>query len=404
MNAVEMNRIVIVGAGQAGLETAVVLRESGYRGHLTLLGAETHLPYERPPLSKDVLAYDAEITPLDANWDELDLDLRLGCRAVALHDGVLEASDGQLPFDGLAIATGAVPLQLPGAAAPNIHTLRTIDDALALRAALAPGARVVVVGAGWIGAEVATAAVRRGCAVTVVEASAAPLAAALPREIGERTVSWYEQAQVQLRLGVRVVSVDRGVVQLDNGESLAADCIVVGIGVRPETSWLQGSGLSLDKSGRVIVDSTLQTTRPGVVAVGDCAAWQSRRFGARLHVEHWDNAQRAPAVAALTLLGESAIYDPVPYFWSESFDRMIQYAGHGTATDTLVVREASDAGGWTVCWVRDERLTAILGVDRPRDVTQGRRLIADGGRVDVASLQDADVPLKDAVRAPPSSS
>jgi NADPH-dependent 2,4-dienoyl-CoA reductase/sulfur reductase-like enzyme len=394
------SRIVIVGAGQGGLETAIVLREAGFTGPLTLLGAEPHPPYERPPLSKQVLAHGAEVTPLDADWEELDLDLRLGCRALALDDGALATTGGELAFDGLVVATGSAPVMLPGTAGTaHVHTLRTIDDALALRAAMAPGAHVVVVGAGWIGAEVATAAIHRGCTVTVLEAAATPFAAALPPEVGTRTVSWFSQGGIDLRLAARVVGIGDGRVELEGGEVLHADCVVVGIGVRPETHWLRDSGLALDAAGRVLVDASLQTSRPGVVAVGDCAAWESRRFGRRLQVEHWDNAQRAPAVAALTLLGQPAVYDPVPYFWSEAFDRMIQFAGHCEPTDTLLLREGPETDAWAACWTRDGRLVGILGVDRPRDVSQARAMIAAGSLLDAGLAADASVPLKRSVLA-----
>jgi 3-phenylpropionate/trans-cinnamate dioxygenase ferredoxin reductase subunit len=397
---VTRRRIVIVGAGQAGLETAIVLRESGYIGSLTLVGAEPHLPYERPPLSKKVLADDAGATPLEADWDDLGLDVRLGCRALALGEGALATTGGDLDFDGLVVATGSAPRELPGTAGrANVHTLRTIDDALALRAAMVPGARVVVVGAGWIGAEVATAAVHRGCSVTVLETAATPFAAALPPEVGARTTSWFERGAIDLRLGARVVAIGDGTVELEGGESLSADCVVVGIGVRPETHWLRDSGLALDAAGRILVDASLHTGLPGVVAVGDCAAWESRRYGRRLHVEHWDNAQRAPAVAALTLLGQPAVYDPVPYFWSEAFDRMIQFAGHGEPTDTIVFREDPEADAWAACWMRDDRLMAVLAVDRTRDVSQARRLIADESPLDAQLVADASVPLKKAVLA-----
>jgi 3-phenylpropionate/trans-cinnamate dioxygenase ferredoxin reductase subunit len=269
--------------------------------------------------------------------------------------------------------------------------LRTIDDALTLRARLVPGARIVIVGAGWIGAEVATAAAKAGCAVTVVEAADAPLAGALP--VGHHTIPWYAEAGVELRLGAMVGTVDPGGLTLVTGEKIAADVVVSGVGVRPAVEWLNGSAVALDNG--VLVDEYLRTTLPNVVAVGDCANWWSRRFGRRMRIEHWDNALHAPDTAAAALLGEAAIYDPVPYFWSEQFGRMVQYAGHHA--DSYVLQRGDPRGEkWAACWLTStNRLSAILTVDRPRDLLQGRRLIESGQRVDPVRLADPGVTLRD---------
>jgi 3-phenylpropionate/trans-cinnamate dioxygenase ferredoxin reductase subunit len=252
----------------------------------------------------------------------------------------------------------------------------------------------VVVGAGWIGAEVATAAAAAGCECTVVEAAATPLAGALG-EVGGWTLPWYPAAGVDLRLSTAVAAIEPDAVLLDDAERLTADVVVVGVGARPDTAWLAGSGLELDPG--VVVDEHLAASQPGVVAVGDCAAWWSLRFGARLHVEHWDDALHAPAAAVSTLLGRLVVHDPVPYFWSEQLGHRLQHVGHAGAATRLVHRgEPGAADGWSVGWLDGDRLVALLAVDRPRDLAQARRRIADASPVDPGRLADLGVPVKSA--------
>ena len=382
-------RVVVVGGGLAGSRTVEALRTAGYRGRLTLVGAEPRLPYDRPPLSKAVLFGAVSDTTLRASYRDLDVELLLGRRAVGLGDGVLETDSGRLDFDRMVIATGAAPIGLPGGGG---RTLRTIDDALALRAALRPGARVVVVGAGWIGAEAATAAAAAGCRVTVVEGAATPLASALGVEVGSATVPWYTEAGVDLLLGKGVSAVEPDAVVLGTGESLPADHVVVGIGVRPDIGWLAGSAVPVERG--VLVDEHLRSSVPNVYAVGDAAAWWSRRFGRRLSVEHWDDALHAPTVAAANLLGGTAVHDAVPYFWSEQFGRMVQYAGFPGRADTFLWRGDPTARTWTGCWLRGGVLEAVVTVDRPRDLLQARRAIVAATRMDLRRLADPTVSIK----------
>ena len=262
----------------------------------------------------------------------LGLDLRLAEAATSLGDGLLRTSRGEYPFDALVLATGAAQVLLPGSGRQWV--LRTFDDAWALREALLPGVRLVVVGAGWIGAELATTAAGRGCQVTVVEAGAAPLAGAIGAELGSRTVPWYAAAGVDLRLGQPVASVEDGGLALPDGGWLPADVTVTAIGVRPQVGWLAGSAVAVGNG--IEVDGQLRTSVPGVYAAGDCAAFFSARYQRRLRVEHWDNALHAPATVAAGITGEEASYDPVPYFWSEQFGRMVQYAGHHSGADRLL--------------------------------------------------------------------
>jgi 3-phenylpropionate/trans-cinnamate dioxygenase ferredoxin reductase component len=393
-----MNRVIVVGGGLAGVRSVEALRAKGYNGELTLVSAEPHRPYDRPPLSKAVLMGDSDDTTVDADWTALRCELLLGERATGLspadgRGGTVATTAGDLPFDGLVIATGAAPITLPGDGPQRV--LRTIDDARRLRAGLREGARIVIVGAGWIGAEVATAAAAKGCAVTVVEAADAPLANAIGTSIGAHTVPWYAEAGVELRTGVKVAVVEHGGLALADGGRIDADEVVVGVGVRPELGWLEGSGLEL--GGGVVTDASLRTSRPGIVAVGDCAAWWSRRYGRRMLVEHWDTALNAPEVAAATLLGQEAVYDAVPYFWSEQFGRMVQYAGYHPVAERLVYRGDPGDPKWAACWLTGDRLDAVLTVDRPRDLVQARRIIAAGTPVDAAAVADPEIPLRKAV-------
>lgn len=392
--------VVIVGAGMAGVQTAVALREQGWTGPVTLLGAEPHQPYDRPPLSKAVLLGKAEDSAFDVDFEELGIELRLGVEVTGLRaaDREVDTEAGPVPYEVLVLATGALPLTLPGAeGVPGVHLLRTLDDAARLRPVLAAGSAVVVVGAGWIGAEFATAAREAGCAVTVVEAADRVLAGALPAEVAEPMGRWYAQAGAELLTGARVASVEPGRVLLDDGRALPAGAVVVGIGARPATGWLAGSGVELGPDGAVTADEWLRTSVPGVYAVGDCASFPSGRYASRLLVHHWDNALQGPRVVAADIVAGGSgeqVYDPVPYFWSEQFGRFVQYAGHHGDADALLWRGDPAADTWSVCWLREGRLVAVLAVGRPRDLAQGRRLIESGTPVDPAKVADPGVALK----------
>ncbi|MFD0274464.1 NAD(P)/FAD-dependent oxidoreductase [Kitasatospora sp. NPDC127111] len=389
------DQVVVVGAGLAGAQCASGLRRGGWRGRIVLVGEEPHAPYDRPPLSKEVLLGKTDTTTLDIDFPHLGVELLTGRRATGLTPGVLHTDGGDLPYGALVIATGAAPRVLPGA--ERAHLLHTLDDALALRPLLRPGLRLVLVGAGWIGAEVATAARAAGCEVTVVEAGPAPVPGALPTEVGRAMAAWYAEAGVELRCDAAVAAVEPGAVLLADGSHLPADEVVVGIGARPATDWLAGSGVELDAAGAVLVDERLRTSLPGVWAAGDCASYPSARTGTRLTVQHWDHALQSGGAAAAAVLGADVPYDPVPYFWSEQFGRMVQYAGRHGEGDESVWRGSPADPSWAVLWLRDGVLRALLTVDRPRDLTQGRRLIERGTPLDRARAADPAVPLKAAV-------
>jgi NADPH-dependent 2,4-dienoyl-CoA reductase/sulfur reductase-like enzyme len=383
-------RTVVAGAGLAGFRTVEELRARGYTGRVTLVGVEDHPPYDRPPLSKKVLTEGIDPS-LRADFTALGVDFRPGETATGLADAALVTDRDKHGFERLVIATGAVPVTLPGPGPQRL--LRTLDDALALRALLRPGLRLAIVGAGWIGAELATAATAAGSLVTVVEAGPAPLAAALGAQAGARTARWYEAAGAELRTGTAVRSVEHGGLALAGGGWLGADVVVTAVGVRPAVGWLAGSGVTLDNG--VAVDAGMRASLPGVYAAGDCAAFESARFGRRLRVEHWDSALHGPEVVAANILGGEQVYDPVPYFWSEQFGRMVQYAGHHDAASALVWRGDPEAATWSACWLAGTRLTAVLTVNQPRDLVQGRRLIAAAADVDPTRLANPAIALKD---------
>ncbi|MGH3275858.1 MAG: NAD(P)/FAD-dependent oxidoreductase [Streptosporangiaceae bacterium] len=387
--------VVVAGAGLAGLRTIEELRRRGYAGRVTLVGAEGRLPYDRPPLSKKLMTGELDDTTLRSDLDALDVQARLHERATGLAPGVMTTDAGHIAFDALVLATGASPVMLPGDG--RQYVLRTIDDALELRGLLRPGVALAIVGAGWIGAELATSAATLGCQVTVVEAAVVPLAAALGPAAGARITPWYAAAGVDLRLAQDVAAVRPGGLELAGGGWLPADVVVTAIGVRPAVAWLAGS--EVDTADGVVVDEQLRTSVPGVFAAGDCAAFKSARYGRRLRFQHWDIALHAPEVAAANVLGGHEVYDPVPYFWSEQFGRMMQYVGYHADADELIWRGDPNGARWAVAWLAGGRLAALLSVSSPRDVLQARRVISSGVPVDPARLADPAIPVRNCVLA-----
>lgn len=385
--------IVVVGASLAGLRAVEALRRRGFDGPLTWIGAESELPYDRPPLSKQILRgeWGPDRAALKANYEALGADLRLGTRAVALdlHARAVQLEDGtRAPYDGLVIATGAKPRTIRGTEGlDGVHTLRTLRDALAIKSELERGPRVAVVGAGFIGLEVAASCRTLGLDVTVIEALDAPLAPAIGRTMGNAVANLHRDRGVRLRTGVTVEGFegDRAVsgVTLSDGSTEPADLVVVGVGVTPETAWLQTSGLLLDDG--VLCNERCAASAPGVVACGDVARYESTVLGEIVRIEHWSNAvEQAAAAAARLLDGESApLFSSVPYFWSDQYDAKIQFAGRVKPGDELRVVEGSVAERNLIAFYgRAGRLTGVLTVNKPAALIRGRRAIADGATLD----------------------
>jgi NADPH-dependent 2,4-dienoyl-CoA reductase/sulfur reductase-like enzyme len=384
--------IVVAGASLAGLRAAETLRREGYDGRLVLVGAEPHLAYDRPPLSKELLAGEWEpdqIALRKQPYDDLDLDLRLGRRATRLDvaDRVVELDDGveTLEFDGLVVATGARPRTLPGTPAlDGVFVLRTLDDCLAIRARLERGPRVVVIGAGFIGSEVAATCRGRGLDVTVLEMLATPLERAVGPIVGDACGRLHLDHGVDLRCGVAVDGFEGGAhverVRLADGSTMDADVVVVGVGVVPETRWLEDSGLALDDG--VVCDETCLAA-PGIVAAGDVARWPNPLFdGERMRVEHWTNATEQGVAAARRLLVDDAAtaeaFAPVPFVWSDQYDVKIQVVGSIRGDDEVAVVDGSlDEHRFVALYGRGGRLVGALGFSRPRLVMQYRKLIAE---------------------------
>jgi NADPH-dependent 2,4-dienoyl-CoA reductase/sulfur reductase-like enzyme len=380
-----MNEIVVVGGSLAGLRAVESLRSRGFAGTVTVVGAEPHRPYDRPPLSKRLLSgdWDPERIALRKadDMDSLDVTWRLGVPAAGLdleRRVVRLADDSEVAFDGLVVATGSTPRKLPGQDAfDHVVQLRTLDDALDLRRRIAAGdARVVVVGAGFIGLEVAATARGLGNEVVVLEGAPAPLMRAIGAEMGAAVAAVHADHGVEIRCDVMIEGFADDGLALAGGRHEPADVVVVGIGVAPETSWLEGSGLSLGDGVRCAPD--LNAGVPLVYAAGDLVRWHHPLFDEEMRIEHWTNAAEQGALAASNLLAEAAgeptePYAPVPFFWSEQYDRRIQFLGRAAPDDEIrLISGSVDERRFAVLFGRDGRLRGALGVDMPRHVMRFR--------------------------------
>jgi 3-phenylpropionate/trans-cinnamate dioxygenase ferredoxin reductase subunit len=396
---------VIVGANLAGGRAAETLRDEGFAGRVVLIGAEPDRPYERPPLSKEFLRGDLPEEKVYLRpatyYDEQRIELRLGVRALRLRpdEPVVELSDGEaLRYDRLLIATGATPrrLRVPGADLPGVHYLRTLRDAREIGDLLRRRPRLVVVGAGFIGAEVAATARTLGCDVTLLELLPVPLGKALGEEVGRVYAALHTSHGVDLRTNEEVAAF-RGAGRVEevvtaSGAALPCDLAIVGVGVVPEVGWLDGAGIAVENG--VVVDELCATSRPGVYAAGDVANWPHPLFGERLRVEHYDNAQEQGAAAARSMLSRGTPYGPVPFFWSDQYDVTLQYVGHAGPGDQVVFRGDPHADTWVAYYLRHGRLRAALGFNRARDVALARRLIAAQVEVTPQQLRDEQLDLR----------
>ena len=386
----EPRTVAVVGAGLAGGKAVEALRAEGFGGRIVLFGDEPHHPYERPPLSKGYLQGNDERDTVfvhpESWYGEHDVDLRLGAAVTGLdrHAHELMTDDGQpVHYDRLLLTTGASPrhLRLPGADLPGVHYLRTLDDSDALRAAFRPGANVVVIGGGWIGLETAAAARTAGATVTVLESAELPLLRVLGPQMAQVFAGLHRENGVDLRLGVTVAAL-RGAgsavtgVELGDGAVIDADAVVVGVGVTPNVDLARQAGLDVDDG--VLVNASLRTSDAHVFAAGDVANAEHPVLGRRIRVEHWANALHQPEVAARSILGRDAVYDRLPYFFTDQYDLGMEYVGYASADDDVVVRGDLEGREFVALWVRDGRVVAGMNVnvwdvtDRIRDLILAR--------------------------------
>jgi NADPH-dependent 2,4-dienoyl-CoA reductase/sulfur reductase-like enzyme len=398
--------VVIVGGGLAGAKAAEALRDQGYDGPVTLLAAEDELPYERPPLSKGYLAgkdeFDVAVVHPEEWYAEHDVDLRRGSEVTAIHRDAheVELSGGSLlPYGALLLATGAEPRSLPIPGADTALTLRTHADSDRIRATFGSGRRLAVVGAGWIGLEVAAAARDAGTDVTVLEAAELPLLGVLGPEMGQVFADLHRQHGVDLRLGAKITEITPTGVRLEGGEEIGADAVLLGVGVRPRTELAEAAGLDVDNG--VLVDAALRTSDPDIWAVGDIANHDHPTLGHRIRVEHWDTALHHPATAVAAMLGGGAAYDRLPYFFTDQYDLGMEYVGHVGRDDAarVVVRGDLDGREFVAFWLDDaDRIRAAMHVNVWDVLDEVRPLITAGTAVDPERLADRDTAYSDVGR------
>ncbi|MEY4760339.1 MAG: hypothetical protein RLZZ200_195 [Pseudomonadota bacterium] len=397
--------IVIIGGGQAAVQAADTLRREGHEGRITLVAAETTMPYHRPPLSKAGLA-PAESTPSwlkpEAFYTDKAIDLRRDCRALSIDRAarMVQLDDGSaLRYDRLLFATGSRVRQLPMAAAlpaDRVHTLKTWEDAQRLRAAMQAGARVAVIGGGFIGLEFAAAARKQDLAVTVFEGAPRVLARVTRHEISDHLQRVHAAHGVRLELGASITSLHaegQGLVVETTQGRHAADFLVVGIGVQAEDALARAAGLDCDEG--ILVDTACRTSDPHVFAAGDCT--RAPRFGAEglLRLESVDNAVSQGTVAAKAMLGKPALLDGVPWFWSEQYDEKLIIIGLSAGHDEVIVRGDPASGAFSLCYLREGALVSVDCMNRAADSVAARKLVAAGAMLDREKAADATLSLKD---------
>jgi 3-phenylpropionate/trans-cinnamate dioxygenase ferredoxin reductase subunit len=392
---VSIERIVIVGSGGAGTKAAESLRKRGYDGSLTLVTTDPHPPYARPPLSKAYLRGELELEKFFlALPEELELRLSTTVSEIADREIVLESGD-RLPFDRLLLATGSEPRRLPGTDLTGIHYLRNVENSDAIREHAKASQRAVVIGAGFIGSEVAASLRQLGLEVTLVEGGRLPLEHAFGPEIGAFYRDLHVAEGVEVLTDASLEEFEgNGSVQaarLEDGRTLETDLVVVGIGVSPRIQLAEAAGLDVDKG--VLVSERFETSVPGIYAAGDIANAQHPFYGTRVRIEHWFNAANQGPVAAANMLGEDEPYDRIPYFYSDQFDTKMEYSGHAPEWDEVVFRGDPETRTFMAFWLQGDRVLAGMSVNVPDTTEPVEALIRGRKPVDRARLVDPATPL-----------
>lgn len=400
---------VIVGGGLAAAKAVEALRGNKFDGHIMVFAEEEHLPHERPPLSKEYLAGKKSLTDFtvqNSDWyRDNNVDLRLSTRVSELDAAghTVSLADGTaVGYDKLLLATGSASRRppIPGSDAGGVHYLRTYEDAAALNSVLTEGASLAVVGAGWIGLEVAAGARQRGVDVTVVEAASQPLLAALGETVGEVFATLHREHGVDLRLETQVEEITRADgaatgLRTRDGATIAADAVLVAVGAKPNTELAERAGLSMGDGG-VLVDASLRSSDPDIYAVGDIAAAQHPLFGARIRTEHWANALKQPAVAVAGMLGTPGEYAELPYFFTDQYDLGMEYAGYAPEFERVVFRGDVPGREFVAFWLDgDDRVLAGMNVNVWDVLDDVKALIRAQTPVDVDKLRDPRSPLAD---------
>ncbi len=395
-----MTTYAIVGAGQTAAVAARTLRRRGFDGRIEIIGAEPHRPYQRPPLTKEYLggADGDDLYLLDEQWCAAnDVNLHLGKRAVRVRPAefAVDLADGsQIRADKVLIATGGAARKLPGVRGERVHYLRTLDDASRLRDLIGPGTRLIVIGAGFIGSEVAATAHGKGAEVTVIDTLDAPMQRILGRELGAVCAHIHRSNGVTVRLGEPVESVVEhadAVIVKTGGARLEGDIVVVGVGITPNIEVAQRSGVTVDNG--VLVDEYCRTNVPNIFAAGDIANHYHPLFDELIRVEHFDNANKQAAAAAQNMLGIQTIFDDPHWFWSDQYELNIQHTGHARSWEELVIRGSVDELDFCAFYLNDGRIRAAFAVERGTDVALAKELIASRVPVDARRLKDEDVDL-----------
>jgi 3-phenylpropionate/trans-cinnamate dioxygenase ferredoxin reductase subunit len=396
----KLDTIVIIGGGLAGSSAALTVRKEGFTGRVIVIGDEARLPYNRPALSKDVVRGERDPERISlrtpAFYEQRDIEFRLGTEVLGIEASAREvvlADGGRISYDAALLATGGRPRVLPGV--DGAHVLRTAADSVAIRDRLGPDRSLLIVGAGFIGCELAASARSVGTTVTVVEVLPRPLARALPPPLSDLLVAVHRDHGVDIRAGFAIESLSGqdgdGRARAADGTEVTGETVVVAIGIFPETALAERSGLTVNNG--IVVDDRCRTSAPGVYAAGDVANHPNPLLGQRLRVEHWQNAQHQAAVAARNMLGADEAFAEIPWVWSDQYDRHIEMAGLPRPDDEVLFRGDPDAPDVLAFCVRDGRLAAAVGVNCPKEITHARRIIADGGAVDPVLLRDPAVAL-----------